>query len=64
MKVFKPKHYNGDANARAYHRFVKESNAYVKDNRIKPKHRAFALSYFLDGKAYDFYIQKVRRIGH
>jgi hypothetical protein len=60
-KVFEPKHYNGDADARAYHRFVKESSAYVKDNRIKAKRRAFALSYFLDGKAYDFYIQKVSR---
>jgi hypothetical protein len=61
LKVFKPKHYNGDADARAYHRFVKESMAYVEDNRIKAKRRAFALSYFLDGKAYDFYIQKVSR---
>jgi hypothetical protein len=61
LKVFKPKHYNGDADAHAYHRFVKESMAYVEDNRIKAKCRAFALSYFLDGKAYDFYIQKVSR---
>jgi len=37
LKVFKQKHYNGDADARAYHRFVKESMAYVEDNRIKPK---------------------------
>ena len=37
LKVFKPKHYNGDADARAHHRFVKESMAYVEDNRIKPK---------------------------
>jgi hypothetical protein len=35
--------------------------AYIEDNRIKPKRRAFALSYFLDGKAYDFYVQKVAR---
>jgi len=61
LKVFKPKHYNGDADARAYHRFVKESNAYIEDNKIKSKRRAFALSYFLDGKAYDFYVQKVSR---
>ena len=59
--MFKPKHYNEDADARAYHRFVKESMAYVEDNRIKAKRRAFALSYFLDGKAYDFYIQKASR---
>jgi hypothetical protein len=27
----------------------------------KSKRRAFELSYFLDGKSYDFYIQKVSR---
>ena len=54
--MFKPKHYNGDADVRADH---KEGMAYVEDNRIKAKCQAFALSYFLDGKAYDFYIQKV-----
>jgi len=35
--------------------------AYIEDNRIRAKRHAFALSYFLDGKAYDFYIQKVSR---
>lgn len=59
LKVFKPKHYNGDPDAHAYHKFVKESNAYIEDNKIKAKCHAFALSYFLDGKAYDFYVQKV-----
>ncbi|KIM36975.1 hypothetical protein M413DRAFT_77523, partial [Hebeloma cylindrosporum] len=61
MRVFKPKHYNGDPDARAYHRFIKESNAYIRDNKFKARSLAAALSYFLDGKAYDFYVQKVSR---
>ncbi len=60
-KIFKPKTYNGAADARAYHRFVKESEAYLTDHKIKSKQKAFMLSYFLEGKAYDFYIQKVSR---
>jgi len=45
--------------ARAYHRFVKESVAYIEDSRIPRKRQCFALSYYLSGKAYDFYQQKV-----
>ncbi len=42
----------------AYQRFVKGSEAYLVDNKIKSKRRAFILSYFMEGKAYDFYIQR------
>lgn len=61
VKSFKPKVYNGAPDARAYNRFVKESEMYLVDNKIKSKRRAFILSYFLEGRAYDFYIQKVSR---
>ena len=61
VKSFKPKVYDGSPDARAYNRFVKESEMYLIDNKIKSKRRAFILSYFLEGRAYDFYIQKVSR---
>jgi len=58
-KSFKPKDYNGTADLQLYSRFVKETRAYIKDARVKSSRRAFAMSYFMTGKAYDFYIQKV-----
>ncbi|KAJ3514734.1 hypothetical protein NLJ89_g2201 [Agrocybe chaxingu] len=58
-KVFKPKEYDGSPDARAYVCFVREGEAYVKDGKIRKKRRAFALSYFMSGPAYEFYIQKV-----
>ncbi|KIM39169.1 hypothetical protein M413DRAFT_12446 [Hebeloma cylindrosporum] len=58
-KFLKPKHYNGDLDARAFHQFMKKSTAYLEDNQIKAKCTVIALFYYLDGKAYDFYIQKV-----
>ncbi|KAF9540266.1 hypothetical protein CPC08DRAFT_608257, partial [Agrocybe pediades] len=57
----KPTMYDGRSDARAYHRFVKESAAYLEDSGIKRKRRAFSLSYFMEGRAYDFYVQKVSR---
>ena len=58
-KAIKPNEYDGAADARAYHRFIKESSAYIEDSGISRKRQCFALSYFLTDKAYDFYQQKV-----
>jgi hypothetical protein len=44
---------------RAYHRFVRESDAYLRDGKVKGRRKVFLLSYYLAGKAYDFYTQKV-----
>ncbi|PPQ91754.1 hypothetical protein CVT25_013236 [Psilocybe cyanescens] len=57
-KAFKPNVYDGRADPRAYHRFVKESNAYLEDSGFRKKQRILALSYFMEGKAYDYYLQK------
>jgi hypothetical protein len=54
-KAIKPNEYDGSADARAYHRFIKESSAYIEDSHISRKRQCFALSYYLTDKAYDFY---------
>ena len=59
IKPIAPKEYDGQADARAYHRFVKESNAYLRDGKVRSERKIFLLSYYLTGKAYDFYTQKV-----
>ena len=59
IKPIPPKEYDGCADARAYHRFVRESEAYLRDGRVRGRRQVFQLSYYLTGKAYDFYTQKV-----
>ena len=59
IKPIAPKEYDGLADARAYHQFVKESEAYLRDGKVKGHRRIFLLSYYLTGRAYDFYTQKV-----
>lgn len=43
----------------AYHRFIRESDAYLRDGRVRGSRKIFLLSYYLTGKAYNFYTQKV-----
>jgi hypothetical protein len=43
-KAIPPKEYNGKADARAYHRFMKEGMAYLEDAKIQPKRYAYTLS--------------------
>ena len=59
IKPIAPKEYSGGADARAYHRFVRESEAYLRDGKVKGRRRIFLLSHYLTDKAYDFYTQKV-----
>ena len=59
IKPIAPKEYDGSANSRAYHCFVRESEAYLRDGKVKGQRKIFLLSYYLTGKAYDFYTQKV-----
>ena len=51
--------YDGAADARAYHRFVTEGTDYVTSGKVCRNRCAFVLSYYLKGKAYDFYTQSV-----
>ena len=59
IKPIALKEYNGGADARLYHHFVRESEAYLHDGKVKGRHQIFLLSYYLMDKAYDFYTQKV-----
>jgi hypothetical protein len=38
---------------------VREGDAYLRDGRVRGRRKVFILSYYLTGKAYDFYTQKV-----
>ena len=59
IKPIPPKEYDGAADVRAYHRFVRESDAYLRNGKVRGRRKVFLLSYYLTGKAYDFYTQKV-----
>ena len=59
IKPIAPKEYDGSADSQAYHRFVRESEAYLRDGKVKGQRKIFLLSYYLTNKAYDFYTQKV-----
>ena len=51
--------YDGAANARAYHHFITEGTDYVTSGKVHRNWCACVLSYYLKGKAYDFYTQSV-----
>ena len=59
LKPIPPKEYDGNADSRAYHRFVTEGSDYVRTGKVSKKRRVFVLSYYLKGRAYDYYTQKV-----
>ena len=58
LKPIPPMEYDGSADARAYHQFVKESEAYLCDGKVHHWQWVFVLLYYLAGKAYNFYTQK------
>jgi hypothetical protein len=59
LKPIPPLEYDGRPDARSYHRFVRESEAYLRDGKVRGRRKVFLLSYYLTGRAYDFYTQKV-----
>ena len=59
IKPIPPTEYDGTADARAYHHFVTEGTEYLTSGKVGKRQQAFDLSYYLTGKAYDFYTQKV-----
>jgi hypothetical protein len=59
IKPMPPKDYDGAADSRAYHRFVMEGEAYLRDGKVSRERQIRILAHHLDGKAYDFYMQKV-----
>ncbi|KAG1756928.1 hypothetical protein EDD22DRAFT_850364 [Suillus occidentalis] len=61
LKPVPPMVYDGEVDPRAFHRFITEGTAYVKDGRVRSKARVFTLSRYLTGKAHEFYIREVAR---
>jgi hypothetical protein len=59
IKPIPPKNYDGAADLRSYHRFVMEGEAYLRDGRVQKERKIRILAHYLDGKAYQFYMQKV-----
>lgn len=59
IKPIPPKDYDGAVDARAYHRFVMEGEAYLRDGKVHKERQIRILAHYLDGKAYNFYMQKV-----
>jgi hypothetical protein len=61
LKPIPPTKYNCDPDANAFHRFVREGSAYIKMGRVPSQDQVFYLSYYLEGKARDFYNQVIMR---
>ncbi|KAG1790266.1 uncharacterized protein HD556DRAFT_1242511, partial [Suillus plorans] len=59
LKPIPPKEYDGSVDPRAFHRFITEGTAYVEDGNVPRGRRVFVLSYYLKGKAHDFYVRQV-----
>jgi hypothetical protein len=59
LKPIPPTTYNGDPDANAFHRFVREGSAYINMGRVPSKNQVFYLSYFLENKACNFYNEVV-----
>ena len=59
IKPIPPKDYDGAADARAYHRFVMEGEAYLRDGKVQRERQIRILAHHLDRKAYQFYMQKI-----
>ena len=59
IKPIAPKDYDGAADSRAYHRFVMEGQAYLRDGKVHCERQIRILAHYLDGKAHNFYMKKV-----
>lgn len=59
IKPIPPKEYDSAADVRAYHCFIRESDAYLWDGKVRGHRKVFLLLYYLTDKVYNFYTQKV-----
>ena len=59
LKPIAPTKYDGSPDSKAFHRFMTEGTAYVKDGGVPSKKRAFILAHYLTGKAREFYVNAV-----
>jgi len=59
LKPIPPVEYDGSVDSKAFHHFITEGTAYVKDGKVPSKKRAFILAHYLKGKAHEFYVREV-----
>jgi len=59
LKPIPPVEYDGSVDSKAFHRFITEGTAYVKDGEVPSKKQVFILSHYLKGKAHEFYVREV-----
>ncbi|KIM60767.1 hypothetical protein SCLCIDRAFT_26307 [Scleroderma citrinum Foug A] len=59
LKPIPPMEYDGSVNSKAFHHFITEGTAYVKDGEVPSKKQAFILLHYLTGKAHEFYVREV-----
>jgi hypothetical protein len=59
LKPIPPISYDGAADSRAFHQFLTEGTAYVKDGQVERKKRVFILAHYLKGRAREFYTREV-----
>ncbi|KAJ8580213.1 hypothetical protein M405DRAFT_684737, partial [Rhizopogon salebrosus TDB-379] len=59
LKPIAPMVYDGSVDSRAFHRFITEGTAYVKDGHVERKKQVFVLSHYLTGRAHEYYIREV-----
>jgi hypothetical protein len=61
LKPIPPTKYDGSADATLFYRWCRESTSFVRVGRVPASDQLFFLSYYLTGKALDFYEQVVIR---
>jgi len=59
LKPIPPNKYDGSADSKAFHRFMTESTAYVKDGNVPEKKQVFIVAHYLTGKGRTFYSEEV-----
>ncbi|KAG2738296.1 hypothetical protein P692DRAFT_201666445, partial [Suillus brevipes Sb2] len=59
LKPIPPVNYDGSPDSRAFHQFMTEGTAYVKDGQVERKRRVFILAHYLKGRAREFYVREV-----
>ena len=59
LKPVQPLVYDGLADSKAFHRFMMECTAYVKDGNVPEKKQVFMIAHFLTGKGRTFYAKEV-----
>jgi hypothetical protein len=59
LKPIPPTKYDGSADATLFYRWCRESTSFVRVGRVPASDQLFFLSYYLTGKALDFYEQVV-----